>query len=133
MDKIQVKFLPFEFDAVRSSEVQKLGLKPSEKVFDKLENIGQQLALTFNKEGSLFALGGEVEIKFRCILLFQNGFAVWYQSDILELDKEDGKLRVLMWPAMEMILNEVHASVKDLDFRALVSASLDSSARVAFN
>ncbi|KAL8520836.1 hypothetical protein ACS0TY_011404 [Phlomoides rotata] len=43
----------------------------------------------------------------------------------------DGKLRVFKWPSMEIILNEAsHPSVKDLNFRALVSTSMDSSSRV---
>ncbi|KAI7979299.1 SEC12-like protein 2 [Camellia lanceoleosa] len=79
----------FEWDPVKNTDVQKLGLKSSDKVLDKLEDIGQQLALTFNNEGSLLALGGE-----------------------------DGKLRVFKWPSMVIILDEVnvHATVKDLDF-----------------
>ena len=40
---------------------------------------------------------------------------------------QDGKLRVFKWPSMEFILDEanVHASVKDLDFRfAIIATSL---------
>ncbi|KAL7240237.1 hypothetical protein ACSBR2_005993 [Camellia fascicularis] len=97
----------FEWDPVKSTDVQKLGLKSSDKVLDKLEDIGQQLALTFNNEGSLLALGGE-----------------------------DGKLRVFKWPSMEIILDEVnvHASVKDLDFspdgKFLVSVGSSGPGRV---
>ncbi|KAL8465529.1 hypothetical protein ACS0TY_034866 [Phlomoides rotata] len=44
---------------------------------------------------------------------------------------QDDKLRVFKWPSMEIILNEApHPSVKDLNFRALVSTSMDSSSRV---
>ncbi|CAL5338919.1 unnamed protein product [Camellia sinensis] len=97
----------FEWDPVKGTDVQKLGLKSSDKVLDKLEDIGQQLALTFNNEGSVLALGGE-----------------------------DGKLRVFKWPSMEIILDEVnvHASVKDLDFspdgKFLVSVGSSGPGRV---
>ncbi|KAK1568945.1 hypothetical protein Q3G72_030779 [Acer saccharum] len=79
----------FEWDEVKSAEVHKLGLKESEKVLSQLENVGQQLVLAFNSEGSILATGGE-----------------------------DGNLRVFKWPSMEVILNEAqaHASVKDLSF-----------------
>ncbi|XP_057801873.1 SEC12-like protein 2 isoform X1 [Salvia miltiorrhiza] len=75
----------FEWD----SNGQTLRLKSSEKVLKPLEDVGLQLALTFNTEGNLLAVGGE-----------------------------DGKLRVFKWPAMESILGETnaHPSVEDLDF-----------------
>ncbi|CAL5396701.1 unnamed protein product [Camellia sinensis] len=103
----------FEWDPVKGTDVQKLGLKSSDKVLDKLEDIGQQLALTFNNEGSVLALGGEGIIKLHDGPIFG---AV-----------QDGKLRVFKWPSMEIILDEVnvHASVKDLDFRFTVIASLN--------
>ncbi|KAG5531185.1 hypothetical protein RHGRI_025968 [Rhododendron griersonianum] len=53
----------YEWETV-STDVQNLGLKLSDKVIDELEDIGQQLALKFNYEGSVLALGGEVEIYF---------------------------------------------------------------------
>ncbi|XP_057765626.1 SEC12-like protein 2 isoform X2 [Salvia miltiorrhiza] len=79
----------FEWDSATSTDDQTLSLKSSEKVLKPLEDVGQQLALTFNTEGNLLAVGGE-----------------------------DGKLRVFKWPAMESILSEAnaHSSVKDLDF-----------------
>ncbi|XVE85415.1 hypothetical protein DITRI_Ditri17bG0089400 [Diplodiscus trichospermus] len=79
----------FEWEESGGNEVQKLGIKVSEKVLTQLEDVGQQLALTFNSEGSILAVGGE-----------------------------DGSLRVFKWPSMEIILNEAkaHSSVKDLDF-----------------
>ncbi|KAL6967177.1 hypothetical protein U1Q18_032979 [Sarracenia purpurea var. burkii] len=97
----------FEWDAVESTDVRKLGLQLSDKVLTELEDIGQQLALTFNGDGSVFALGGE-----------------------------DGKLRVFKWPGMEIILDEAnaHASVKDLDFspdgKFLVSVGSGGPGRV---
>ncbi|KAL1811763.1 hypothetical protein ACET3Z_021828 [Daucus carota] len=53
------------------------------------EDVGQQLALTFDNEGSVLAVGGK-----------------------------EGKLRVFKWPSMDSILDEsnAHASVKDLSF-----------------
>lgn len=72
-----------------SSEIHKLSLKLSEKVFTQLEDVGQQLALAFNNDGTALAAGGE-----------------------------DGNLRVFKWPSMEVILTEsnAHSSVKDLHF-----------------
>ncbi|PIN02435.1 Prolactin regulatory element-binding protein/Protein transport protein SEC12p [Handroanthus impetiginosus] len=79
----------FEWDLATSTDEHTLNLKSSEKVLEQLEDVGQQLAMTFNFEGSLLAVGGE-----------------------------DGKLRVFKWSTMESILNEAnaHPSVKDLDF-----------------
>ncbi|EOY00980.1 hypothetical protein QUC31_014011 [Theobroma cacao] len=79
----------FEWEEPQDNEVQNLGVKVSEKVLTQLEDVGQQLALRFNSEGSILAVGGE-----------------------------DGSLRVFKWPSMEIILNEAqaHSSVKDLDF-----------------
>ncbi|KAJ8642788.1 hypothetical protein MRB53_004536 [Persea americana] len=79
----------FEWDVSDSMEAQKLALKSSEQTMTQLEDVGLQLALTFNTEGSLLATGGE-----------------------------DGHLRVFKWPSMEVILDQAdaHASVKDLDF-----------------
>ncbi|KAL3824260.1 hypothetical protein ACJIZ3_020289 [Penstemon smallii] len=79
----------FEFDAATSTDKHTLSLKSSDKVLEQLEDVGQQLAMTFNNEGSLLAVGGE-----------------------------DGKLRVYKWPSMETAIDEAnaHASVKDLDF-----------------
>ncbi|XP_049413902.1 SEC12-like protein 2 [Solanum stenotomum] len=78
----------FDWD-FQTTENRSLGLRSSEKALEPLEDVGQQLALTFNNEGSLLAVGGE-----------------------------DGKLTVFKWPSMENILDQAnaHASVKDLDF-----------------
>ncbi|KAG5558585.1 hypothetical protein RHGRI_008509 [Rhododendron griersonianum] len=98
----------FEWDTVKSTDGKKLGLKPSDKVIDELEDVGQQLALIFNNDGSVLALGGE-----------------------------DGKLRVFKWPSMEIILDvsNAHASVKDLDFRMrfLASAGFHIVKRIQFS
>ncbi|KAJ9135779.1 hypothetical protein P3X46_032921 [Hevea brasiliensis] len=79
----------FDWDEVKDNDAHRLSLKESEKVLTQLEDIGQQLALAFNNDGSVFAVGGE-----------------------------DGYLRVFKWPSMEIILNEAeaHASLKDLSF-----------------
>lgn len=83
-------------------KVHKLALKSSEQKLTKLEGVGLQLALVFNAEGSILAAGGE-----------------------------DGHLRVLKWPSMEIILRQpdVHTTVKDLDFSfdAKFLASLGNS------
>ncbi|KAG7533718.1 WD40 repeat [Arabidopsis thaliana x Arabidopsis arenosa] len=61
----------------------------SEKVIKELKDVGQQLCLSFNHDGSVLATGGE-----------------------------DGTLRVFEWPSMKVLLNEsqAHASVKSLTF-----------------
>ncbi|KAL6505807.1 hypothetical protein OROHE_023186 [Orobanche hederae] len=81
----------FEWDSTTSADKHTLSLKSSKKLLEQLDDVGLQLAMTFNIEGSLLAVGGETQ---------------------------DGRLRVLKWPAMESTLDEayVHASVKDLDF-----------------
>ena len=53
----------FEWDEQEGAEVHKLGIKVSEKVLTQLENVGQQLALKFNSEGSALAVGSEVKIQ----------------------------------------------------------------------
>ncbi|CAN7079305.1 unnamed protein product [Brassica oleracea var. botrytis] len=60
-----------------------------EEVINELEDVGQQLALEFNQEGSVLAAGGE-----------------------------DGTLRIFEWPSMKTILNEsnAHGEVKNLTF-----------------
>lgn len=79
----------FEWDMINDNESRRLGLKSSDKVLTKLEDVGQQLALTFSEDGSLLAVGGE-----------------------------DGKLRVLKWPSLEVLFNEEEAytAVKDVHF-----------------
>ncbi|KAF5442294.1 hypothetical protein F2P56_034967, partial [Juglans regia] len=49
----------FEWDVEKSAEVHKLCPKLSDKVLTQLEDVGQQLALAFNNEGSALAAGGE--------------------------------------------------------------------------
>ncbi|KAF7827672.1 SEC12-like protein 2 [Senna tora] len=97
----------FEWDENKSAEIHKLGLKSSEKVLTQLEDVGQQLALAFNNDGTTLAVGGE-----------------------------DGNLRVFKWPSMEIILNETkaHSTVKDLNFssdgKLLVSLGSGGPCRV---
>ncbi|KGN50716.2 SEC12-like protein 2 [Cucumis sativus] len=79
----------FKVDTEKDAGDETLGLKLSQEVLSPLEDVGQQLSLAFNNEGSLLATGGE-----------------------------DGNLRVLKWPSLDIVLNEPssHSSVKDLDF-----------------
>ncbi|XP_044491672.1 SEC12-like protein 2 [Mangifera indica] len=79
----------FEWGEDKSDKVHKLGVKGSEKVLSPLDNVGQQLALAFDSDGSTLAAGGE-----------------------------DGKLKVLKWPSLEIVFNEseAHTCVKDLSF-----------------
>lgn len=97
----------FDWDQNKSSEIHKLSLKSSEKVLTQLEDVGQQLALAFNNDGTALAAGGE-----------------------------DGNIRVFKWPSMEVILKEsnAHSSVKDLHFssdgKLLVSLGSGGPCRV---
>lgn len=77
----------FEWDISGTDET--VAMKSSEKTLTQLEDVGLQLALAFNAEGSILATGGE-----------------------------DGHLRVFKWPSLEIILDQTdaHSSVKDLDF-----------------
>ncbi|MFS7891009.1 putative transcription factor WD40-like family [Helianthus anomalus] len=78
----------FEWDTIQSEDTIELSLKPSEKVFDQLEDVGQQLAVTFSQDGSLLVV------------------------------VHDGTLRVFKWPSMALVLDapKAHTSVKKLDF-----------------
>ncbi|KAJ1384626.1 WD40/YVTN repeat-like-containing domain superfamily [Sesbania bispinosa] len=97
----------FDWDQNNSSETHKLSLKFSEKVLTQLKDVGQQLALSFNNDGTALAAGGE-----------------------------DGSVRVFKWPSMEIILNEsnAHSTVKDLHFssdgKLLVSLGSGGPCRV---
>ncbi|KAL0000209.1 hypothetical protein SO802_019811 [Lithocarpus litseifolius] len=44
----------------KSEEIKKLVLKKSDKLLTRLKDVGQQLALKFNNEGSALAAGGEM-------------------------------------------------------------------------
>ncbi|KAJ4888495.1 SEC12-like protein 2 [Raphanus sativus] len=65
------------------------GGEEGEEVIKELKDVGQQLALAFNQEGSVLAAGGE-----------------------------DGTLRIFEWPSMKTLLDEskAHSSVKNLTF-----------------
>lgn len=47
-------------DTEKDAGDETLGLKLSQEVLSPLEDVGQQLSLAFNNEGSLLATGGEV-------------------------------------------------------------------------
>lgn len=50
----------FEWDFLENEE--HVAMKSSNKILTKLEDVGVQLALAFNSEGSILAAGGEVSI-----------------------------------------------------------------------
>ena len=54
----------YVIDEEKSEEIKKLVLNLSDKVLTRLEDVGQQLALKFNNEGSALAAGGEVVSSF---------------------------------------------------------------------
>lgn len=62
----------FDWDTIESNDVHKLSLRSSERILSQLQNVGQQLALTFNNEGSVLAVGGEVETIFHINLIYFN-------------------------------------------------------------
>lgn len=96
----------FEWDESSEGD-HKLGVKLSDKVLTQLQDVGQQLALTFSDNGSLLAVGSE-----------------------------DGDLKVFRWPGMEIIISKerAHSAVKDLDFsqdgKFLVSVGSGGPCRV---
>ncbi|XP_010502127.1 PREDICTED: SEC12-like protein 2 isoform X2 [Camelina sativa] len=79
----------FGWDNIMSPREDNQAGEESEEVIQELNDVGQQLALTFNPEGSVLAAGAE-----------------------------DGTLRVFEWPSMNSLLNEsqAHSSVKSLTF-----------------
>ncbi|KAJ0094748.1 hypothetical protein Patl1_15318 [Pistacia atlantica] len=111
------------WDEEESDEVHKLGVKGSEKVLSELEDVGVQLALAFDSEGSTLAAGGEGRYTPKSLGIFLPQIS----AVVLSIRKvfsvvywvQDGKLRVLKWPSLEIVLNEseAHTSVKDLTFR----------------
>lgn len=72
-----------------NTETHEFTLSSSDRALSQLENVGQQLAITFNFDGSTLAAGGE-----------------------------DGHLRVFKWPSMEVLLDQIeeNSSVKDISF-----------------
>jgi prolactin regulatory element-binding protein len=50
----------FDWDQNEPAEIHKLGLNLSERVLTELDNVGLQLALAFNNDGTTLAAGGEV-------------------------------------------------------------------------
>ena len=54
----------YEIGEKGSEELYKLILKESDKLQPRLEDVGQQLSLAFNNEGSALAAGGQVDIVF---------------------------------------------------------------------
>ncbi|KAL6187617.1 hypothetical protein ACLB2K_039015 [Fragaria x ananassa] len=97
----------FEWEKELGDGAYKLSVRHSDRVLEQLQNVGQQLALAFNKEGSVLATGGE-----------------------------DGKLRIFKWPSMEIMFtkDQAHKTVKQIDFshdgKFLVSLGQSGPGRV---
>ncbi|KAJ0228841.1 SEC12-like protein 2 [Hirschfeldia incana] len=79
----------FDWENIMSPREGDQAVEEGEEVIKELKDVGQQLALAFNQEGSVLAAGGE-----------------------------DGTLRVFEWPSMKTLLDEskAHSSVKNLTF-----------------
>ncbi|CAH2045904.1 unnamed protein product [Thlaspi arvense] len=79
----------FDWENIMNPSEDNQAGEESDEVITELRDVGQQLALAFNQEGSVLASGGE-----------------------------DGTLRIFEWPSMKTLLNEsnAHASVKSLTF-----------------
>ncbi|XP_010424918.1 PREDICTED: SEC12-like protein 2 isoform X2 [Camelina sativa] len=79
----------FGWDNIMSPREDYQAGEEPEEVIKELKDVGQQLALAFNPEGSVLAAGAE-----------------------------DGTLRVFEWPSMKSLINEsqAHSSVKSLTF-----------------
>ena len=52
----------FEWNKNTTEVNNSIGLKVSEKVLSELEDVGQQLALAFDNDGTMLAVGGEVKL-----------------------------------------------------------------------
>ncbi|XP_031279949.1 SEC12-like protein 2 isoform X2 [Pistacia vera] len=101
----------FEWDEEESDEVHKLGVKGSEKVLSELKNEGSTLAAGGEGRYTPKSLGIFLPQISAVVLSIRKVFSVVYWV-------QDGKLRVLKWPSLEIVLNEseAHTSVKDLTF-----------------
>ncbi|KAF9595373.1 hypothetical protein IFM89_000291 [Coptis chinensis] len=73
-----VKAKWFEWDVPESSEKHQVDLKSSEKMLTQLEDVGQQLAMTFSTDGFALAVGGEKHKKVEDISL--KGIRVWQKK-----------------------------------------------------
>ncbi|KAL9402772.1 hypothetical protein Peur_006621 [Populus x canadensis] len=88
-------------------QCQETNLKLLAKDLPPLQDVGPQACMAFSVDGSKFATGGV-----------------------------DGRLRILEWPSLRIILDEpkAHKSVRDMDFSLdsefLASTSTDGSARI---
>lgn len=80
----------FEWEREEGAEVHKLGVKSSERVLTELEDVGQQLALIFNGEGSAFAVGGEVGSTLGIVVLIFGEFSLCHcQQHLLNVGNYD--------------------------------------------
>ncbi|GJX54925.1 peptidase S41 family protein [Tanacetum coccineum] len=76
----------YEWDANKKDDRIKLSLKPSEKLLDLLQDVGQQLAITFSHDGSLLAVGGEHDVS-SCRLTPEASLLIMHEVEVVEVLK----------------------------------------------
>lgn len=74
-----------KWDLPGSRDYERLALNTSEENLTQLENVGSQLAVCFNEEGSVLATGGEVCFTGLHILHFYCSHNKSYPVDLLQL------------------------------------------------
>lgn len=65
-----LKYRRFDWVNIMSPREGDQGGEEGEEVINELKDVGQQLALAFNQEGSVLAAGGEVGVKLFSFSLF---------------------------------------------------------------
>ncbi|KAL1809312.1 hypothetical protein ACET3Z_026302 [Daucus carota] len=127
-----------EWDAVKSDDVHWWGLKSSEKILSQLEDVGQQLALTFDNEGSVLAVGGEDLSICSGGSITKWNTTLWSRISSKHITRDSvTAFNFYILPSMQLhtAVKKAHLGIVTYlmfshDSRALLSTSSDSSARV---